>query len=159
MGKLYLWPLMACLIRWQRSATMLMNLPRLLLPDQDGQGVPLPGPVVRVGRAVVRGGAAYTLPLPPRLPGLDALTSLPCCLARMGKVFLFLGLSCAVVQQGHSPVRCRRAFDADVTYTTANSLGFSFLMDTSSALRPEFLVRCSERQPCDACFPGCSVSV
>ncbi len=59
----------------------------------------------------------------------------------MGKLYEFLGLSCAVVQQGFSPARCRRAFAADVTYLTANALGFSFLVDSSSINRPEHLVR------------------
>ena len=59
----------------------------------------------------------------------------------MGKLFEFLGLSCAVVQQGFSPARCRRAFAADVTYLTANALGFSFLTDTSAVQRPEHLAR------------------
>ena len=62
-------------------------------------------------------------------------------LRRMGKLYEFLGLSFAVVQQGFSPARCRRAFAADVTYLTANALGFSFLVDSSSINRPEHLVR------------------
>lgn len=51
---------------------------------------------------------------------------------RMGKLYEFLGLSVAVVQEGYSQIRKREAFNADITYLTANQLGFTYLADTSS---------------------------
>ena len=59
----------------------------------------------------------------------------------MGGVYQALGLTVAVVQQGQPPGRARAGFDADVTYLTANALGFSYLTDTSSVMRPDHLVR------------------
>ena len=62
------------------------------------------------------------------------------CPYRMGKLYKFLGISVAVVQEGHSQKRKREAFSADITYLTANALGFTFLQDTSSVDRKEDLV-------------------
>lgn len=59
----------------------------------------------------------------------------------MGKLYEFLGISVAVVQEGYRQRRKREAFSADITYLTANSLGFTFLQDTSSVERKEDLVR------------------
>lgn len=60
----------------------------------------------------------------------------------MGKLYRFLGISVAVVQEGQSQSRKRAAFNADITYLTANSLGFTFLGDTSAVERKEELVCC-----------------
>ncbi|KAK9916292.1 hypothetical protein WJX75_000969 [Coccomyxa subellipsoidea] len=57
----------------------------------------------------------------------------------MGKLYEFLGISVAVVQEGYRQRRKREAFSADITYLTANSLGFTFLQDTSSVERKEDL--------------------
>ena len=59
----------------------------------------------------------------------------------MGKLYQFLGVSVAVIQEGFSQKRKRAAFNADITYLTANSLGFTFLQDTSTVDRKEDLVR------------------
>lgn len=61
-------------------------------------------------------------------------------LSRMGKLYSFLGLSVGVVQEQHSRKRRRVAFGADVTYVTSNSLGFTYLGDTSTALTADELV-------------------
>ena len=47
----------------------------------------------------------------------------------MGGVYRFLGLSVAYVQQGMSPDQRKRAYAADVTYSTANEVGFDYLRD------------------------------
>ncbi|BDA41171.1 Protein translocase subunit SecA [Coccomyxa sp. Obi] len=57
----------------------------------------------------------------------------------MGKLYRFLGISVAVVQEGQSQSRKRAAFNADITYLTANSLGFTFLGDTSAVEKKEDL--------------------
>ncbi len=59
---------------------------------------------------------------------------------RMGKLFSFLGLSVGVVQEHHSKKRRRAAFEADITYVTSNALGFTYLLDTSTAMSPDELV-------------------
>ena len=68
--------------------------------------------------------------------------NLPC---RMGRLYRFLGISVAVVQEGQSQSRKRAAFNADITYLTANSLGFTFLGDTSAVEKEEELVCCCAR--------------
>lgn len=55
---------------------------------------------------------------------------------------MFLGISVAVVQESQSQSRKRAAFNADITYLTANSLGFTFLSDTSAVEKEEDLVCC-----------------
>lgn len=47
----------------------------------------------------------------------------------MGPVYRFLGLEARAVGEGMSPVGCRRAYAADITYLTANEAGFDFLRD------------------------------
>jgi preprotein translocase subunit SecA len=59
----------------------------------------------------------------------------------MGKLYEFLGLSVEFVEQADSQARKRRAFAADITYTTALTLGFSFLAETSSVDDKDNLVR------------------
>jgi preprotein translocase subunit SecA len=49
--------------------------------------------------------------------------------AWMGEVFSFLGLSVAYLQQGMSPAERRAAYACDITYATANEIGFDFLRD------------------------------
>lgn len=58
----------------------------------------------------------------------------------MGKLYTFLGVSVDVVQESYRHSRKRQAFNADITYLTANTLGFSFLADTSTVMREEELV-------------------
>lgn len=65
---------------------------------------------------------------------------------RMGKLYRFLGISVSVVQEGQSQSRKRAAFNADITYLTANSLGFTFLGDTSAVEKKEDLVNRSACQ-------------
>ncbi len=47
----------------------------------------------------------------------------------MGGIYRFLGLSVAYVQQGMSADERKRAYAADVTYGTANEVGFDYLRD------------------------------
>ncbi len=58
----------------------------------------------------------------------------------MGRLYSFLGLSVGVVQEHHSKRRRRAAFEADITYVTSNALGFTYLLDTSTAMSPDELV-------------------
>lgn len=50
----------------------------------------------------------------------------------MGKVYRFLGLTCAAVQSNQPIAVSRAAFAADVTYVTGQQLGFSFLRDNTA---------------------------
>ena len=47
----------------------------------------------------------------------------------MGKVFKFLGLTVGVVSSQQTPSEKRQAYNADITYTTNNELGFDYLRD------------------------------
>jgi preprotein translocase subunit SecA len=49
--------------------------------------------------------------------------------AWMGGIYRFLGLSVACVQQGMTAAERREAYAADVTYATANEIGFDVLRD------------------------------
>jgi preprotein translocase subunit SecA len=49
--------------------------------------------------------------------------------AWMGGIYEFLGLSVAHVQQGMTRDERRAAYRADITYSTANEIGFDFLRD------------------------------
>lgn len=57
----------------------------------------------------------------------------------MGKLYRFLGLSCAAVQSSSSLAAARAAFAADVTYVTGQELGFAYLKD-NTALSAQDLV-------------------
>src|SRR6185312_12395601 len=59
--------------------------------------------------------------------------------AWMGEIYRFLGLSCAHVQQGMMREERRAAYACDITYATANEIGFDFLRDRL-ALHPRELV-------------------
>ena len=50
----------------------------------------------------------------------------------MGKVYRFLGLSCAAVHADMGPAEARAAFAADVTYVTGQELGFTYLKDNTA---------------------------
>jgi preprotein translocase subunit SecA len=54
----------------------------------------------------------------------------------MGDVYRFLGLSTGYVQQGMTPAERRAAYACDITYATANEIGFDVLRDRL-ALRPD----------------------
>jgi preprotein translocase subunit SecA len=56
----------------------------------------------------------------------------------MGPIYRFLGLKAAFIEEGMSSRERRKAYQADITYLTANEAGFDFLRDT--------LVRCKEDQ-------------
>ena len=56
--------------------------------------------------------------------------------AWMGGIYRLLGLSVGCIQQGMGPAERRRAYECDITYATANEVGFDFLRD-QIALRPE----------------------
>ena len=47
----------------------------------------------------------------------------------MGDVYRMLGLSVGYVQQSMTPVERRAAYDCDITYATANEIGFDLLRD------------------------------
>jgi len=49
--------------------------------------------------------------------------------AWMGEIFHFLGLTVAHVQQGMTAAERRAAYACDITYATANEIGFDFLRD------------------------------
>ncbi len=57
----------------------------------------------------------------------------------MGKVYGALGLSCGVVYPQQDPQEKKAAYDADITYSTNNELGFDYLRDNmKSELRQMF---------------------
>lgn len=64
---------------------------------------------------------------------------------RIGKVFNWLGLSCAAVGVQHRSLarkHQRATFDADITYVTGQELAFTYLFDSSSVCcSPEEQVR------------------
>ena len=47
----------------------------------------------------------------------------------MGPIFEFLGLSVGCIQEGLSPSERKKAYSADITYSTAKEAGFDFLRD------------------------------
>ena len=47
----------------------------------------------------------------------------------MGGIYRFLGLSVGYLQQGMTPAERRAAYACDITYATANEIGFDFLRD------------------------------
>ena len=47
----------------------------------------------------------------------------------MGDIYRFLGFSVAYVQQGMSPAERKAAYRSDITYATANEIGFDFIRD------------------------------
>jgi len=49
--------------------------------------------------------------------------------AWMGEIYRFLGLTVAHVQQGMTTAERRAAYACDITYATANEIGFDFLRD------------------------------
>ena len=49
--------------------------------------------------------------------------------AWMGEIYKFLGLTVAHVQQGMTAAERRTAYACDITYATANEIGFDFLRD------------------------------
>ena len=49
--------------------------------------------------------------------------------AWMGEIYRFLGLTVAHVQQGMTPAERLAAYACDITYATANEIGFDFLRD------------------------------
>ncbi len=56
--------------------------------------------------------------------------------AWMGGIYRLLGFSVGCIQQGMGPAERRRAYECDITYATANEVGFDYLRD-QIALRPE----------------------
>ncbi len=50
----------------------------------------------------------------------------------MGPVYEFMGLKCGFIQSGMNPSERRDAYEADVTYGTANEFGFDYLRDNLS---------------------------
>jgi preprotein translocase subunit SecA len=56
--------------------------------------------------------------------------------AWMGGIYQFLGFSVGCVQQTMAPAERRAAYRCDITYATANEIGFDFLRD-QIALRPD----------------------
>jgi preprotein translocase subunit SecA len=60
--------------------------------------------------------------------------------AWMGDIYRFLGLSVAYLQQGMSVAERRAAYLSDITYATANEIGFDFF---ETASRFGSMTRCS----------------
>ncbi len=58
----------------------------------------------------------------------------------MGGIYRFLGLTAGYVSQGMSIAERQHAYGCDITYATANEVGFDFLRD-SLCVRPEDLVQ------------------
>lgn len=54
----------------------------------------------------------------------------------IGQVFEFLGLTVGLVLESQAPSDKRKAYNADVTYSTNSNIGFDYLRDNSKALRP-----------------------
>jgi preprotein translocase subunit SecA len=54
----------------------------------------------------------------------------------MGPVYRFLGLTVGCIQQGMTPAERKRAYACDITYSTANEIGFDYLRD-QMALYPK----------------------
>ncbi len=49
--------------------------------------------------------------------------------AWMGPIYKFLGLSVGCIQEGMSPAQRKKAYSADITYSTAKEAGFDYLRD------------------------------
>jgi preprotein translocase subunit SecA len=47
----------------------------------------------------------------------------------MGPIYRYLGLTVGCIQQGMTPVERKQAYACDVTYSTANEIGFDYLRD------------------------------
>src|SRR5437879_1616343 len=58
----------------------------------------------------------------------------------MGDIYRFLGLTVGYVSQGMSIAERQHAYNCDITYATANEVGFDFLRD-NLCTRPEDLVQ------------------
>jgi preprotein translocase subunit SecA len=54
----------------------------------------------------------------------------------MGPIYRYLGLTVGCIQQGMEPAERKRAYACDVTYSTANEIGFDYLRD-QLALYPD----------------------
>ncbi|MCU1326224.1 MAG: secA2, partial [Bryobacterales bacterium] len=54
----------------------------------------------------------------------------------MGPIYKLLGFTCGSIRQGMSPADRRAAYACDITYATANEVGFDYLRD-QIALRPQ----------------------
>ena len=59
----------------------------------------------------------------------------------MGKVYKFLGLTVGVSLQGQNDVEKKKAYIADITYTTNNELGFDYLRDNMARNKNERVQR------------------
>src|SRR6516225_3582629 len=55
----------------------------------------------------------------------------------MGPIYRFLGLSVGCIQQGMNSEERQRAYNCDVTYGTANEMGFDYLRDQLALHRSE----------------------
>ena len=51
----------------------------------------------------------------------------------MGKVYQFLGLTCAAVSANMTIDQYKQAYAADITYVTGQELGFAYLRDNTAA--------------------------
>jgi preprotein translocase subunit SecA len=109
---------------------------------QDMYGVQLRGALAmaRGGIAEMQTGEGKTLAAVPAVAWLarerkgvhvmtvnDYLARRDACW--MGDIYRFLGLSAGYVQQGMKPAERRAAYSRDITYATANEIGFDVLRD------------------------------
>jgi preprotein translocase subunit SecA len=93
---------------------------------QTGEGKTLAA-VPAVAWYARAGGGVHVLTVNDYLAGRDA--------AWMGEAYRWLGLSVAAVAQGMTPADRRSAYRCDITYASANELGFDYLRD-GLALHP-----------------------
>ena len=87
---------------------------------QTGEGKTLAA-VPAVAWYAREGGGVHVMTVNDYLARRDA--------AWMGEIYRFLGLSVAHLQQGMSIAERRAAYASDITYATANEIGFDFLRD------------------------------
>jgi preprotein translocase subunit SecA len=63
----------------------------------------------------------------------------------MGPIYEYLGLTVGCIQQGMTPEERKRAYECDITYSTANEIGFDYLRDQLALYRNTAKSRCFAR--------------
>ncbi|GAX81594.1 hypothetical protein CEUSTIGMA_g9022.t1 [Chlamydomonas eustigma] len=75
------------------------------------------------------GGGAHVVTVNDYLAARDAES--------MGRLYNFLGLSCAAVQSGMTTEQYKKAYACDVVYVTGQELGFTYLRDNTALLEED----------------------
>ncbi|MBV1900241.1 MAG: preprotein translocase subunit SecA [Kordiimonadaceae bacterium] len=95
------------------------------------------------GKTLVATLAAYLNALPAK--GVHVVTVNDYLAERdaewMGQIYSFLGLTTGVIVPGKTDEERREAYEADITYTTNNELGFDYLRDNMKFHRSEMVQR------------------